>query len=262
MNDTITIPTIDEAAFSRIDNLVPGADLTLNSAAEMEEAGERLRAIVAAKRDIEARRVEAVKPLNAAVKRVNDLFRAPLDQCKKAENILKKAIAAYQARMDRERREREERMRQEREAEQARLRKEAEAREAAERERARIAREKAEEAARKAAEAGRAEKAEAMRRQAEIDEQERVRRAQEEAEAKRQQAAAMPAAVVEVPTAKVTGLSSRKVWKFEVVDIHQIPEKYLKVDEVKIGKVVRALGDECDIPGIRVYEEAALAVRA
>lgn len=263
MSDTITIPEIDEGQFARVDNLIPGTDFTINSARDLEDAGDRLKAIVAAKREIEAKRVESVKPLNDAVKRINDLFRAPLDRCKKAEATLKKAIAAYQARLERERREREEALRRKREEEQARLRKEAEAREAAERERARKAREKAEEEARQAEAAGRAERAEALRKQAEIEEQERVRRAEEEAEAKRQQAASMPAAVVEAPAASnVTGISSRKVWKFRVKDIHAIPEKYLKVDEVKIGKVVRALGDECDIPGIEVYEEAAVAVRA
>jgi len=48
--------------------------------------------------------------------------------------------------------------------------------------------------------------------------------------------------------------------KFEVVDISQVPAEYLKVDEVAIGKLVRA-GIK-SIPGIRIWEEPNLIVRS
>lgn len=54
---------------------------------------------------------------------------------------------------------------------------------------------------------------------------------------------------------RVKGLGIRTVWKFRIVDVKKIPLEYMIPDEVKIGKVVRALNKETNIPGIEVYEE-------
>lgn len=51
------------------------------------------------------------------------------------------------------------------------------------------------------------------------------------------------------------GVSFRKVWKFRIVNADLIPREYLKVDEVKIGQVVRAMKDGTNIPGVEVYTE-------
>jgi len=50
-------------------------------------------------------------------------------------------------------------------------------------------------------------------------------------------------------------------WKFRVKDPEAIPREYLKIDEVKIGKVVRILKDKTDIPGIEAYPETSVATR-
>lgn len=75
-----------------------------------------------------------------------------------------------------------------------------------------------------------------------------------------------PAPVVRVLTPeppKQVGLSSREVWKFEITDPDAVPREYLCVDEVKLRKVVQALGKTAaNIPGIRVYSEKVTMTRA
>ena len=57
----------------------------------------------------------------------------------------------------------------------------------------------------------------------------------------------------EVP--KVQGMSFRTIWKFRIIDEKKIPREYLKVDDVKIGGVVRSMKKQTNIPGIESYEE-------
>jgi len=57
----------------------------------------------------------------------------------------------------------------------------------------------------------------------------------------------------ETPSSKETGVSFREDFKFRIKDEQAIPRTYLMADEVKIGKVVRALKLLANIPGIEVY---------
>jgi hypothetical protein len=57
------------------------------------------------------------------------------------------------------------------------------------------------------------------------------------------------------------GLSLRKTWGFRITNPGLIPREYLTPDLVKIGGVVRALKNQCHIPGIEVYEEETLQGR-
>lgn len=104
---------------------------------------------------------------------------------------------------------------------------------------ARKERERLEKQAAKAEEAGRTERAEVLRDRAEFT---------------------VPVAPAPA-TPKVSGLSDRKVWRFEIVDAAKIPREYLIPDEKRIGGVVRALKQDANIPGVRVYEESTLAAR-
>lgn len=72
-----------------------------------------------------------------------------------------------------------------------------------------------------------------------------------------------PAPVVVLPseTPKVAGISTRKTWKFRIVDEKDIPREYLKVDEVKIGQMVRALKENAKIDGVEVYAVDSIAAR-
>jgi hypothetical protein len=106
------------------------------------------------------------------------------------------------------------------------------------------------------------EKQEAARK-----EQERLRkmaearqeRAEKRAEEKGLEA---PAPIIPMPTVEAPpktihtaagAVTTRTVWRHEVIDFAALPEEYKVADEVKLGKVVRAGVRE--IPGVRIFEE-------
>ena len=60
---------------------------------------------------------------------------------------------------------------------------------------------------------------------------------------------------------KVAGISMRTTWKFRVVDEAAIPREYLKIDEAKIGGVVRAMKGGTKIAGVEVFEEKVVSAR-
>lgn len=64
----------------------------------------------------------------------------------------------------------------------------------------------------------------------------------------------------EVP--KVEGVSSRKNWSYRIVDESLLPREYLMPNEGAIRQVVKALKDKCSIPGVEVYWEDSVSVRA
>lgn len=65
-----------------------------------------------------------------------------------------------------------------------------------------------------------------------------------------------PLATVGIP--KVDGTAVRKVWRFEVTDKDAIPRNYMIPDDKAIGRVVSALKDRTEIPGIRVWSEESI----
>lgn len=79
-----------------------------------------------------------------------------------------------------------------------------------------------------------------------------------------QEAVSAPPPVVVVPkaVAKQVGIAPRTVWKFRVVDSAKVPREYLSVDEQKIGQIVRAMKEMAKIPGVEVYSEDTVSVRA
>lgn len=64
----------------------------------------------------------------------------------------------------------------------------------------------------------------------------------------------------EVP--RVEGVSSRKNWSFRIVDERLLPREYLMPNESAIRQVVRALKEKTNIPGVELYCEETVAVRA
>jgi hypothetical protein len=60
---------------------------------------------------------------------------------------------------------------------------------------------------------------------------------------------------------RAEGLSTRTVWKYEITNPNLIPREYLKVDDVKIGQVVRASSGSIAIPGVKVWSEKSTSVR-
>ena len=69
------------------------------------------------------------------------------------------------------------------------------------------------------------------------------------------------ASAPEVPEKPLADVSLRTTWDFEVVEAEKIPRKYMVPDLVTIGKVVRAIKDQTDIPGIRVFAKTSVADR-
>ena len=60
----------------------------------------------------------------------------------------------------------------------------------------------------------------------------------------------------DIPKAPETkGVTMRKIPRWRIINETQIPLEYMKVDEVKIGAVVRAAKGQIKIPGIEVYFE-------
>jgi hypothetical protein len=95
----------------------------------------------------------------------------------------------------------------------------------------------------------------ASARAAERGEMERADSLQAQAEA------VQPVAIVrEAP--KVSGISFREVWKFEITDPAAIPREYLTVDETKIRRVVQAMKADAKIPGVRVFSDKQPAASA
>ena len=83
----------------------------------------------------------------------------------------------------------------------------------------------------------------------------------EEAEAIMETPVQVAPVVVPKSVPKVAGMSIRENWKFKISNEKLIPREYLKVDEVKIGQVVRALKSATNIPGVEVYNEGTVSGR-
>jgi hypothetical protein len=79
----------------------------------------------------------------------------------------------------------------------------------------------------------------------------------ETAEVLREQAQTMPAPIIPVmpATAKQEGSVLKKSWKFVVENEAIVPHEYFTLDPAKVRKVVNALGDKANIPGVRIWQE-------
>jgi len=71
-----------------------------------------------------------------------------------------------------------------------------------------------------------------------------------------------PVVLAKVEAPKVDAIQSvRTTWKWRAIAPELVPDGYKKLDDSKIGKVVRAMKGETSIAGIEVYCEEAVAVR-
>ncbi len=245
-------------------------DLVIDSADMYQIAAEELREIKAMQKRVEEKRTAITVPLNAALKAVNDLFRAPAAFLVQAEAAVKKPMVEWTNEQERlaavARREAEEQARKERE----RL--------------AAIQRE-AEEAQRRAAEASRKAHEEAQRLAAAGDAAAAVA-AQQEAQAQAEvaeaaqsdaQDAAFTAEIVTfAPTvaaaAKVSGISGRITYSAHVDDLLALikavaagtaPIQAICADEKFIGAQARAFKRAGDLyPGVSIRAERIISARS
>lgn len=256
-----------EAALARVQSLV------IRTSEDYVVAANDLAEVKGQFKAVDKQREELKAPSLEACRRVDAFFKPPLTFLQQAETVLKGKLTEYDREQERLRRE-----------EQARLddlaRKEREKKEAEAREVERKAREKAD-TERKAAEVQR--QAEAKARQEAADAKARGDReaaaaaektareaaaaaqkseakadrvesaAAEKSESLQAQAAQVVAPIVQRAPPKVAGLSFREVAQFEIVDKSKLPLEYLMPDESRIGKVVKALKMDAQIPGVRVW---------
>lgn len=184
---------------------------------EYTTAGEYLKSVKSATKQLEELRVSMTKPLDESKKRIMDFFRKPLDILAQAESTLKKGVLTYQQEQERKRRE-----------EEARL--------------AEIQRKEAEKLAKKAEKAeakGNTEKAEELRQQA--------------------QETQMITPTVANKVEKVAGISTKKIWRFKIVDTNKIPRQYLIPNEKMLGQVAQATKGTLKIEGVEFYADEIIS---
>jgi hypothetical protein len=71
----------------------------------------------------------------------------------------------------------------------------------------------------------------------------------------------VPPVIIPKTVPKVQGISYTERWNWSLVDINKVPREFLKLDEVKVGQVARAMKSAANIPGIRVYSEKTVSGR-
>ncbi len=271
---------------------------TIESDDDYALAADELRQTKAKIDALSAKRVAITGPMNAALKAINDLFRGPMDALVEAANTYKASMLGYDAAKQKiaaeQRRVAEaaaaaERRKLEEEAAAVERAAAAEREAAAEVERKRVAAARAEqeridaearaaaaagdaEATRKAEEAGRLARereeiaAAESRRLAELAAQETA----QAAESLRNVAAVIVAPVAETKV-QVKGISTAKTFDFEVTDLlalvkhiaeHPDHINLLRADDVKLRGLVKSLGLNTKLPGVRVFEKSTLRAAA
>jgi hypothetical protein len=238
---------------------------------EDREAGSvARRAIREREAEIEKERKALVGPLNDTVKRINDLFRGPLEALRTADDHQKALALAYDA--ERERIRLDEQRRLQAIADETARKERQKIEQEAERQR-QIQREKeaiAAEARRKAEEA---EGAERKRLLAEAEAADRkAAAAAAKVEVKEEQTAAIVAPVVTLAEPeKPKGESTRKLWRARLTDKmaliqaaaqgNEIAATCLAFDQTAANKLATATKGAVLCPGIEWYAETSLAMR-
>jgi len=202
----------------------------LKSQEEYTQLSELLARGKAAAKGLDGARKGAVGPLNAQVKEINSIFRPLTDALGAFESGAKRLVLAWK---------------QHEQAQRRRMQEEAQRREveAAQREAAAQAR----------ADAATSEKT----------------RAKALAEAEAASVEQMVASVSVLPGPAPRGLrtdsgssSTRTGWNFKVMKPELVPREYLVVNEKLIREVVCKKDGVREIPGVAIYEEESLSVRA
>lgn len=228
-----------------------GRAYSITTAEHYAVAGEELTRVKAAQKRLDALRKSMTRPLDEAKRTIMDFFRAPEERLAQAESGIKRAMASFAEAQERARREEQRRLDEAARAERERL-----ARQAAEAEaKARAEQDRLRREAEEAAAAGRAAEAAKLAARAEKVEE----RAAAKVETLQLREAMVVAPVVAREPPKVTGVSTREVWKFRVTNAALVPDQYKVIDEARIRKVVQALKGDAAIPGVEVWSERQIA---
>ncbi|HET9680188.1 MAG TPA: hypothetical protein VFP95_06485 [Gammaproteobacteria bacterium] len=204
--------------------LAQAKDFTITTEQHYQTAGDQLKAIKARARELDSQEKSITKPINDSLRQIRDLFRRPKDVLANAERTLKQAMTSYFQVQERKRLEEQRKVE-----------------DAARKERERLAR-----CAEKAEQRGDEQKAEQFE----------------------ERATQVQAPVIAQQKPKVSGVSVREIWKYEIVDkmelIKAVAEgkaspDLLSVNGAEIGRRVRALKGEFNVPGVRAFAEKTMA---
>jgi hypothetical protein len=242
-------------------NLQKAQEMKIVTAAEYTFACEFLKGMRTLREEIKNDFAPQIEAAKKTLKITQERWKRHDSPLAEADELICDKISAYDERKERQRREEEERLnriareeaRRKQEAEAARIRKEA----AEKAERDRIVAE--ERAAKLRAEGEQRAAAEALRR-AEERATEEKRRAAEQAKKVAAKSVEVEHVTVESRTPQVEGVSHRDYWKFRIVDESKIPDKYWKLDTVKIGEDIRTAKRVDAIPGVEGYVERGTAI--
>jgi hypothetical protein len=196
-------------------------ELTISTDQQNQNASELLKRIKSDAKTVEDMRTTITKPMLGAKKMVDDYFRPLSETLGTAEVIIKRAILKFLQEQEAIRVAAQRKALAEAEAEEVRKRKLLEAQ------------------AVKAEEKGNDVRAETLREKAEM--------------------VHVPVQVFAPSVTKVSGISTRKKWVFEIIDESLIPREYLKVDEDRIRKYVNAMEEKAEISGVKITSEQILA---
>lgn len=218
----------------------------VSSISEFEFAANELKAIKAKAREIDGQRVFLKAPVLEQAKRIEDFFRAPLKFLLDAESLLKRAMLGFQ------------------QAEEAkRLEAERKAQEAARKEQDELRR-KAADDERKAKELQ--IQAEAAAASGDIETaiklEARAEKLEDKADARVEQAASVIIPTIAREQPKISGISTRKVWKHRVTDARKVPRDYLMVNEKMLSDFAKATKGAIPIEGVEFYCEEVMAAGA
>ncbi len=200
----------------------------IESLEKYRTSAEDLKSIKAKAKELDETRKSLTAPMDESKKKIIALFKQPLDFLKQAEESVKKAMVNWNTIQEEIRQAEEARLAQLQRQEADKLRQQA-AKEVAKIELLKT--EKAKEAARVKAEKLQAEAV----------------------------ATIAIAPVVESKAEEISGISTRKVWQFRILNADDIPREYMMPDEKYIGQIVRASKGKKEIPGIKIYSEDTIA---
>lgn len=224
----VVVQNPDQAIFKQAANSLETARAYQIDSQEMRDmAGDDLQQIKRLQKSIEGQRLELTAPLNAVVKRINDLFRPPKDWLDEAERMLKGAIIGY------------DQAQAEKAAEEQRQRDDA----------VRAERERLAAVAEKAREAGRVEEAQAMAQVAEmvIAPPVTVPVQKTAGISTRSNWTAEVVDLMELVKAVAAGTQ---------------PLSLLQADTTRLTQMAKALKAELNIPGVRAVENTIISARA
>lgn len=263
MSEQLAVQLSEQAVATASATLQAAEAFIVSDAETYQAAGEHMVTIKGRLDAVEAKRVETKADALSLCKKIDALFKPPLDFLTKARGIF---AAKRQAWKDKETKRAEEA---------ARILKEAAAREQARLDR--LAQEKAERAL-AAAERETAKLREAEQQalaQAQDEEAKRiitegVAAKIEEVKARQEdKAAEILATVPQVPVPvfappempKVGGVSDRVAWKHRVVNASLVPPEFTMPDDKKLGQYARAMKERAKVAGVEFYPEPVTAVK-